>query len=372
MITHCKNIYQKTIQVTITNQQPLNSKSKIKHQPNETMNKNNNLALNSRSDLLKILEFIPHSKILINLALINKFFNSTIKDFPIFTNYTLKFDCGRRGSFIGREKRGYVDNNGNLKSRKNPEVIINDKQKMILITTSNKPLRSLATKEAIIQISHTSISKIYFRSYRIPQPIENMSALSAPSSTNSSPFQTDTISTLQTKLPSIKESNTPFKTNRLFVPSDSGRDRFISDPLLTPDPLLTLEQGISLATSSIANTMSTNSSGSSSSINSDIMDLGFPSLGSVSTRSADNKISGMSVNSNYTDIRDDTQFETLLGILKTAPFESLSIGEECVSWSWKDVMLCMQYFDKIRRLAVHIGFERKCMPYIKSEQKWLD
>eukprot|EP01083_Nonionella_stella_P123643 372638_1 len=200
MITHCKNIYQKTIQVTITNQQPLNSKSKIKHQPNETMNKNNNLALNSRSDLLKILEFIPHSKILINLTLINKFFNSTIKDFPIFTNYTLKFDCGRRGSFIGREKRGYFDNNCNLKSSKKPEVIINDKQKMILITTSNKPLRSLATKEAIIQISHTSISKIYFRSYRIPQPIENMSGLSAPSSTNSSPFQPDTISTFQNKL----------------------------------------------------------------------------------------------------------------------------------------------------------------------------
>lgn len=78
----------------------------------------------------------------------------------------------------------------------------------------------------------------------------------------------------------------------------------------------------------------------------------------------------------FLSVRDpyagDAQFESLLAILKDCPFQSLCVGEECGAWTWQTIMTALQYFQHVVHLAVHVGFEKRKMPNIKTEQKWLD
>eukprot|EP01084_Bolivina_argentea_P210093 357725_1 len=234
------------------------------------MDKNKlNLALNPKT-LGIILGFIPHSLIL-SFASTSKLFNTAVQDFKVFHGYTLVFDCGRRGSVVGKASKGFVDNRGRLTTTKNPEVTINDHKKIILISTSNKPLKSQSTKEALIGISRTSINKIHFKSYRIAQQLINN--LSAPSSARSSPFEVDFVNQFSnplrqsSKLPSIQEKS----NSRLDRPpparSTGSAQRNTSSLLSSPLPMFN----------------AADSNSSLSSFGNDIMEISLPSSSRLSS-----------------------------------------------------------------------------------------
>eukprot|EP01084_Bolivina_argentea_P091031 163938_1 len=357
--------------------------------------------LHTKLYLLKIFEFIPHSKIIINLSCVNRLFHHTITgDFKLFYDYTLKIDCGRRGSFLGRQNKGILDSKGRAVTTKSSEIVINDKHKSIVISTSNKPLRSSAVRNALIAISKTSINRLHFRRYRISDQ-----SLSAPTSTATSPMDGTITTTLYSnnrrsmKLPSIHEhgklntlrnnnmvnnNNNNLVINTMDYKSHKPKQLSIiaADSIShtlnqqTPDtfsnprtPSLNIptphaeEVGIRDSPE-----LSYSSQMIESSINSDIMELSLPSTSSTNG----NRYSKLYGNNNYLSSPNDNQFEDLLQILNNASFEALTIGEECVSWTWQTLMTVLQKFNSLQHLAVHINLNTKSMPNISNEQEWLN
>merc|ERR1719361_2172654 len=67
---------------------------------------------------------------------------------------------------------------------------------------------------------------------------------------------------------------------------------------------------------------------------------------------------------------DDFYF--LLGILSASKISSLIVGEECQSWTWSCMMCVLRSFSHLTQLSVNVGFEKRDMPSIATQQQWLD
>ncbi len=100
------------------------------------------------------------------------------EDFPLFYDYTLKFNCGRRSSFVKNKKGGALlfqkkqKKGTNMLSPMNmlspneggpTEVSIHDRYHIIEITTNNRPLKSKKVRATLVALANrSSLNKLHF------------------------------------------------------------------------------------------------------------------------------------------------------------------------------------------------------------------
>eukprot|EP00485_Elphidium_margaritaceum_P014507 CAMPEP_0202729616 /NCGR_PEP_ID=MMETSP1385-20130828/186224_1 /ASSEMBLY_ACC=CAM_ASM_000861 /TAXON_ID=933848 /ORGANISM="Elphidium margaritaceum" /LENGTH=639 /DNA_ID=CAMNT_0049395883 /DNA_START=88 /DNA_END=2008 /DNA_ORIENTATION=+ len=311
----------------------------------------------------------------------------------IFDGYTLKFDCGRRGSFVGKGAK-FLGSNGKHAMDRQQEVLIHDGQRLIVITSNNKPLSSSTIRDALYALSKTSLSKVYFRAYRI-----FAQHASATASNNPSPYE----STLSHSLKSISEQQQQRHSNNhsRMPPARRTKSKKYSQPPPAASSGASAATNMSVGMLPFADvsprTSASYSATSSSALTpsdthelTHLHDLSARSTLSISSSSR-NRLSGASsgaastirfrsgsaASSSTSSVHEashlrDFQFEELLDILKTCPLQSVVVGEECVSWTWHTVMTVLHYCTHVTHLAVHVGFDRRKLPRIKNQQRWLD